>query len=321
MALKTSDQLFSSDFSRWHEEEIARQDNLLTTKRTVTTSRGTMEYSLTGKGPVILGVHGAPGGFDQALFLFDWITQYGFSILCPSRPGYLRTPLSTGKTPAEQADAFAALLDSLNIDNVMIICASAGGAAGYEFAIRYPDRVRCLIAVDAVSSQYLLSTNIGPVLEKVLLSGPGIHILDIMTRHFPAEIMRDLIKHSSVLSPEQIDSQVKAAAKDPAQMQSFYRLVRSMADYAERKTGLENDLAQLTLLSDLPLEKITCPALVVHGTHDSDVLFYHGVYAYETIPNAEKFWVREGSHLLCAWIAPHPDEARERVVSFLQAHR
>lgn len=321
MASEQSDKLFSSDFSAWQKEEIARQDELLRTSRTVETSRGTMEYSLIGKGPVIMGVHGAPGGFDQALFLFDWMVDEGFSVLCPSRPGYLGTPLTTGKTPAEQADAFAALLDTLNIDNVMVVCASAGGAAGYEFAIRHPGRVRCLVAVDAVSSQYLLSTNIGPVMEKVLLSGPGVHFLDIMTQHFPKESLSDLLKHSSVLRSEQIEEQVKAAVKDPAMMRSFYRMVRAMADYPKRKAGLENDLAQLAFLPDLPVEMITCPALIIHGTHDSDVLFYHGVYAYETIPQAEKLWVREGSHLLCAWIAPHASEARERVVSFLQVHR
>ncbi|WP_052300889.1 hypothetical protein [Methanoplanus limicola] len=75
MAENSSDSLFSSDYHRWLKEEIARQNELLSTKQTTETSCGTMEYSLIGKGPVILAIHGTPGGYDQSLLLFDWITQ------------------------------------------------------------------------------------------------------------------------------------------------------------------------------------------------------------------------------------------------------
>ena len=321
MAQEPSDDLFSSDFHHWLKEDIARQDELLTTKRTIETSYGTMEYSLIGEGPVILGLHGAPGGYDQTLFLFDWITAKGFSLLSVSRPGYLGTPLDTGKKLAEQADAFAALLDALNIDKVSLLFGSAGGAPGYEFAIRHPDRVRCLVAMDAVSSQYLLSVNIGKVMEKLIMSNPGVTLMEKMTLHFPKDSLEDVLKHSTLCRPEQIKAQVKAALEDPNQTRSFFRMVRTLTDYRHRKAGLENDLKQLSLLPDLPVEKITCPALIVHGTHDSDVLFYHGVYAHENIPNSEAYWVREASHLLCLWVTPHADELRERVVSYLQAHR
>lgn len=321
MAQEPSNDLFSSDYHRWLKDEIKKQDELLTTKRTIETSCGTMEYSLIGEGPVVLGLHGAPGGYDQPLFLFDWITAKGFSLLSVSRPGYLGTPLSAGKTPAEQADAIAALLDALNIDQVSLLFGSAGGAPGYEFAIRHPERVKCLVAMDAVSSQYLLSVNIGKVMEKLVMSNPGVTLMEKMSLHFPEKSMEDVLTHSTLCRPEQIKAQVKEARKDPNQVRSFFRMVRTLMDYNHRKAGLENDLEQLSLLSDLPVEKITCPALIIHGTHDSDVLFYHGVYAHENIQDSEAYWVREASHLLCLWFTPHADELREKVVSYLQEHR
>jgi len=72
-------------------------------------------------------------------------------------------------------------------------------------------------------------------------------------------------------------------------------------------------------LSHLPVEEITCPTLVVHGTHDADVKFYDGVYAYEHIPGAERFWIEEGSHL-CFWINPKSKEAQAYALDFLKRH-
>lgn len=48
--------------------------------------------------------------------------------IIPSRPGYLRTPLSVDRTPKEQAEALAALLDTLKIDKVAVVGGSGGGA-------------------------------------------------------------------------------------------------------------------------------------------------------------------------------------------------
>lgn len=314
------DSSFSSDYPSWQDAEIRRQDELVRMNRIAQTARGTMEYALLGEGPVVMGIHGGPGGFDQALFLFDSVTAGGFSLLAPSRPGYLGTPLVTGKTPEEQADACAALLDTLGIDKVSLIFGSAGGASGYLFAIRHPDRVRCLVAIDAVVSKYPLPANAGALAEAIFLSGPGEQVISYLSTHYPEKTLHELLRQESLLRPEEIERQVKTARNDPFQMRLLLRLVRSMSEYPRRKAGVENDLEQFARLPDLPVEKIRCPALIIHGTHDSDVLFYHGVYARTNIPGAEDLWVREGSHL-CAWISPQAREVQARILAFLQKYR
>jgi len=320
MADSNSDSSFSSDYKSWQDGEIRRQDELIRMNQLAQTARGTMEYALLGEGPVVMGIHGGPGGFDQALFLFDYVSANGFSLLAPSRPGYLGTPLSTGKTPEEQADAFAALLDTLGIDKVSLIFGSAGGASGYLFAIRHPDRVRCLVAIDAVVSEYLLPANASALAEAIFLSGPGEQLIGYLSTHYPEKTIHELLHQESLLRPEQIDAQVKNARNDPVQMRLLLRMVRSMSEYPRRKSGVGNDMEQLAHLSDLPVEKITCPALIIHGTHDSDVLFYHGVYARTNIPGAEELWIREGSHF-CAWISPQAREVQARILAFLQKNR
>ncbi len=59
--------------------------------------------------------------------------------------------------------------------------------------------------------------------------------------------------------------------------------MNSMNPYNTRKPGTENDMELYRLLTHLEVEKITVPSLIIHGTHDADVKFYDGVYAYENI--------------------------------------
>ncbi|WP_220199722.1 alpha/beta fold hydrolase [Ktedonospora formicarum] len=120
--------------------------------RTVTTVRGPVQYDLYGtQGPVVLSLHAGLGGADQGRLFASFLQEKEFRILSPSRPGYLGTPLSSGKTLEEQADLFAALLDTLKIKKVGILSASAAGPVAYAFAERYPQRVWGLVAIDNVS--------------------------------------------------------------------------------------------------------------------------------------------------------------------------
>jgi len=90
----------------------------------------------------------------------------------------------------------------------------------------------------------------------------------------------------------------------------------TMSPYRLHKSGTENDIEQLRQYSHLPVERIRCPSLIIHGTHDADVKFYDGVYAYEHIPNAERFWIEEGSHL-GFWLSPNAASAQEAARQFL----
>jgi pimeloyl-ACP methyl ester carboxylesterase len=58
------------------------------------------------------------GGIDRCRLVLGWVEPARYRLLAVSRPGYLGTPLSSGRDPREQADLFAALLDALGIDRV-----------------------------------------------------------------------------------------------------------------------------------------------------------------------------------------------------------
>ncbi len=61
--------------------------------RIIETRYGRIVYGTHGEGPPVLVIHGAGGGFDQALHTAKMFGQ-GFQWIAPSRFGYLGTSLS-----------------------------------------------------------------------------------------------------------------------------------------------------------------------------------------------------------------------------------
>ena len=81
----------------------------------------------------------------------DICLPFGFGVIAPSRPGYGRTPGKEDRTTADCADTFAALLDELKVDQVIVVCASGGGPTAMRFAIRHGHRVKAMIAECAIT--------------------------------------------------------------------------------------------------------------------------------------------------------------------------
>ncbi len=128
-------------------------EQLEANSRVANTARGPVEYAEIGDPArtAVLSVHGRPGGYDQGLVIARSLGEQLARWIAVSRPGYLRTPIETGRTPHEQADAFQALLDSLGIRQAVVVALSAGGPSSLQFALRHADRCRGLVLVSALS--------------------------------------------------------------------------------------------------------------------------------------------------------------------------
>ncbi|MHB8883599.1 MAG: alpha/beta fold hydrolase [Methylovirgula sp.] len=109
------------------------------------TAAGPIECADTGQGPPVLVIHGAAGGYDQGLLIAQMNFGANVRVIAPSRFGYLRTPFPPDASPAAQADAHAALLDALGIDEVVVLGFSAGGRSAIQLALRHKEKVRALI--------------------------------------------------------------------------------------------------------------------------------------------------------------------------------
>lgn len=269
--------------------------------------------------PVVLSAHGGIGGADQARVMVDWLDDKKYRLLCPSRPGYLDTPLESGKTVEEQADLFAALLDSLKIDRAAVISASAGGPPAYMFAIRHPKRVWALIAIDSVSGYYDMPETAGPIAQAIFTSQLGQKILKMIGEAKPEIFLQQIFQAESYFTKKQIKEHIDYTLNSPKAINFMKAFMDTMNPYGPRKKGTENDMEQYRKLTHLPLENIVSPSLIIHGTHDADVKFYDGVYAYEHIPGAERYWIEEGSHL-GFWFSRYSDEAQKVAAGFLDKH-
>src|SRR5262249_13648655 len=131
--------------SRYRRDIRGERDRVASGGSLARTACGPIEYAASGDGPDVLVVHGAGGGYDQGLEFGEPLRRAGFRVIAPSRFGSLRTPLPADASPAAQADAYACLLDALQVGRVAVVGASAGAPSAMQFALRHAERCRALV--------------------------------------------------------------------------------------------------------------------------------------------------------------------------------
>jgi pimeloyl-ACP methyl ester carboxylesterase len=288
-------------YTRYRRRTTAR---LNAGSRIAYTARGPMEYGLVGDGPRVMFVHGALGGYDQSLALARMV--HGFTIIAPSRPGHLRTPLSTGRSPAEQAGAYAALLDVLEVDRVAVVAGSGGGPSALEFVLRYPDRCWALGLVSA------LCLRPPPHTQRQYRFWAAIAPFDFLVWALD-EIMVESLLLGNGTAPE-----VRRRLENEPETMEILNYVLKIYPTHSRAAGLRNDLAHANVaLPILDLERITLPSLIIHGTADTVVLYENAVHAAAHIPGARLVSIEGGGHLC---VATHRAEAIPPLTRFLHEH-
>ena len=278
------------------------------------TSSGPVEFARHGDPPYVLIFHGTPQGHN-ASFIGEPFEAEGFGTVTPSRPGYLRTPLETGRSFAEQADAAAALLDALEIDQVAAYGISGGGPSSIEFAARHPDRARCLILEVAISQQY--TPEVSALTVSLAMSSAAFWIQGQLLRRFPRLAVSQMMKLESTLGKADIARITADIVATPEKLDVLRRLVDGPT-FKWLRTGFDNDMEQFAAIDRLPLEEVRCPTLVVHGTHDGDVPFRHAEHSSHEIPEAELFAVEKGWHLLM--LSDGDNAYLQAEIDFLKQH-
>ncbi|MGN6751594.1 MAG: alpha/beta fold hydrolase [Intrasporangium sp.] len=256
------------------------------------TTRGPLQYDERGSGIPVLLLHGTPGGCDQALALAGML-NIDAPVIAPTRPGYLGTPLETGRTPEEQADAAAALLDDLGVGRAVVLGVSGGGMSAVKLAVRHPHRVARMVLWEAVTGPTELT--VGNLLRGPLSSRLGGKLLVKAVQHTPRLALP------------------RAAAGDPRTIATLQVLTPTMFPMDTRKAGTANDADQAATFVPDCLADISVPTLLVHGTADVNVPYAHSERAARTIPHARLVTIDGGDHYTTL---AHPQAVAE-VESFL----
>jgi len=301
----------------WFGRTRALLEKLESGSTVVETTFGPVEYALVGEGPVIIAQHGTPGGYDEILMFASDFVNEGFSLLAWSRPGYLLTPIESGRTVEAQADLMAALLDTLDIDKVAIFGASGGGPSTLQFALRHPNRVWAMILESAICREYRIPGS-QKFFMNLLMNNTVSHFSNLYATYFTKTVIKGAIRAESTYTKEQLNRATDRIMSDPGLEAYRKAMLEAGSVPGARKVGFGNDSEQFAVVDSWPLEQIACPTLVIHGKLDADVPFRHAEYAASTIANAEAFFVEEGCHLL--GLAENAAEITAAKIAFFEKH-
>lgn len=259
------------------------------------TPLGPIEVAREGAGPKVLVIHGSPGGFDQGLAWARHLQNGGCELVAPSRPGYLRTPLESGKTPSQQADLYAAMLEVLAIDKVTVLGISSGGPSAVQFAARHPNKTNALLLDAAV---LLPISPAGNWIDRSISESTiGTWLSCLIAEKWPklsAALVVDIL--SDGLSKDEKRQATNWIVSDPDRLTSVAELPHSLAPRKFRKIGHRNDEKNEINLTPLPFSQVTAPTHIFQGTNDAFPLTSHALEASEKISNAKLFMVEGGHH-------------------------
>ena len=269
------------------------------------TSCGAVQLARVGEGPPVFVAHGGPGGFDLALAYAEHLRDGGCEVLAPSRPGYLRTPLGSGRSPADQADLYSAVLDTLHIDRAAVLGFSSGGPSAVHFAARHPERTTALMLDTAILLPF--EPPIGALRRATYESALLVWFAYRMAARKPALATRLMVDGVAAgLDQEQRRAAIDWIIADPARTQTLVDQWTAIAPKKYRKLGWINDKDNERDLAPLPFEDIEAPTLISYGTNDAIVPLEHAQIAAERIAGAELIFVEEGHHMLssCRFYEP-----------------
>ncbi|MDB9822617.1 alpha/beta hydrolase [Deltaproteobacteria bacterium] len=278
--------------------------------KTADTSVGLVEYTEIGNGPVVVSLHGAMGGYDQGLILAQTIGNAGYRYIAISRPGYLGTPMTSGRSPEQQGDLITALLDSLGIIQAGVIAVSGGGPSAVQFGLRHPDRCKGLVLVSTCADKVDTPIPLSFKVMTYLARWPW------FVRKFrrKAEGNLEAVAKRSIRDPEILARTINDADTWPIFSKMLLSTFHQMG---RRLEGTKNDI-EITRTATYPLEDLNVPVLIVHGTQDQLVEFEVHAKMYETrLPNAELLAVDGGEHVA---IFTHRNIVRAKVIEFMQRY-
>lgn len=267
---------------------------------------GPVEYWLDRRGGAVVVVfHGGHVRAGLALGE-DVFAADGCTLLAPSRPGYGRTPLSTGGSVEGYTDAVRALCTELGITRVAaVVGVSGGGPTAATMAARHADLVERLILVSAVGwlpfpdRWTRLGAHVGFAVGVEAVTWAGIHAL---ARMAPDSCLRLMMRSLSTRPVGEVVAALSAEDRD---------LLLALFAQMRSGSGFLNDLRPTPDVTG----QINQPTLVIATRTDGGVPFAHAQSLASSIRNAQLVESRAHTHFV--WLGPDWPATAERIRLFL----
>lgn len=274
----------------------------------VRTSCGPIEYTLLGKGPLVLVCHGTSSNCFSTHSSAP-LVDAGFSVLASSRPGYGRTPLDVGRSAIQAAEAMIALLDELRIETCAVQAISGGGPTGVALAANHPERVQRLALAAAITKTEDRVHEAAYQSQKAFygpLHGMLWSMLGLISRASPSSMARQTMAIFSTHDTEDVLGQLT-----PEDIQTICRFYQGHS----ARAGAINDLTHV--LGKELLQNVKMPTFVLHSREDKSVPFHHAEWSLANIPNAELCESGATGHFY--WVGPDYRRVSQQLTAFLRA--
>ena len=288
-------------YARFRRDMRAASGRVANGGHIIETECGLIEYGTAGDGPPVLVIHGAGGGYDQGLLIGSQMFGKDYGLIAPSRFGYLNSPIPEDSSLAAQADAYACLLDALDIDRVIVVAFSAGGPSGLHFARRYPERTTTLIMRSAIS--YIDPSSAEDRKREASINR-------VIGSDF-VYWLGTTVARSFVLDLLGVSREVQAGLS-PTEMAQADQVLEAMLPMSQRLDGILLDQGR-ELPKDSPLGLIKAPTLVIHARDDSLIDYSNGQHTAGKITGAEFVTFGDGGHFLLG----HYEEIKAKIMTFL----
>jgi pimeloyl-ACP methyl ester carboxylesterase len=269
---------------------------------------GQIEFASVGRGPPVLVSHGAGGGFDQVAAAAARLGDAGYHVISPSRFGYLRSSSPDDPSPANQAEAYVALLDEQRIPRAAVVGISAGSLSALRFAVRHPDRCRALILIVPAAAAATGARGTLPAqsafteaIAKRVIRSDFLYWLGIEIA--PRAMTRSILATDPAL----------VAAASVSERQRAREVMWNVLPVSARADGLLNDAHFVTTPDPVALDRITAPTLVISLEDDFYKTIEPARAIAAAIPGAHLVTYPSGGHV---WVG-HNDEIFDEIVAFL----
>lgn len=285
--------------SRYRRDlEAARARLESAESRVVRLESGDVEYSDFGSGPCLIVSHGIFHGCDGGQRSVRDVVS-GLRVISPSRFGYLGSSMPEHATGADQADAFVALLDHVDIDEAYVMGISAGTSAALQVALRHSDRVSHVV-ISSGNWPGSPTSEAPPGWARLFYNDPTMWLL----RAIAPSVIRGLM------------GVPKGFPKDDEQAAYVEEMLDSIFPLGPRAEGAIFDaFSSNPEINDYPLEQIRVPTLIIHSQDDPLASYDAARVAAERIPEATLVGLESGGHLGLGQTA----RMRDAIADFLVA--
>jgi len=254
----------------------------------------------TGRGTPVVFIHGFGASIYSWRKTLPPVLAAGYRVIAFDNRGFGfsdKPPARSGEglySNAAYARFVVALLDSLKLPSAVLVGHSMGGAIAAEVALRYPDRVRGLVLIDAAG----FGVRWPAALKVGRWPGAGGVAAALRGRWITAQTLRSTYGDPSKVTEEDVD-QYYAPVAEPG--------------YDRALRGVLREFRFDTLVGRM--RAVAAPTLVVWGSADRWIPVRDGARLATELPRGA-FIVLPGIGHAAA--EENPDEVNRLLISFLK---